>query len=249
MMGNKRAMSSVLVLILLTGCGEKGPASQSAAPGTEETASTMQTEDATAPPVASGTVSTDDSGSDVPGGATKTDEDCSVQASWTGDFEGTVDWVPELAPGYSGFTVEYKKFTIELGRFNLTAEFEAPFVAGDTGTFNGKASYFYVTDAPYAGRMGVEGKASIGFPMHHDRVARGVPVTLEITQWRETQISGSVSAGPFTGVASGPEAPRVGGPSGPLEDLTVSGSAQFQASGDISNALMGRTMCHKPYLR
>jgi hypothetical protein len=184
--------------------------------------------------------------------AAETDE-CSVQATWTGDFEGSVDWVPDKAPGYSGFTIENRTFSVETGIFNLTADFETPIEMGSTGTFDGEATYFYVTDASYEGRMSVEETATIGFPMHHDQVARGVPVTLEISEWQDTRISGSVKAGPFTGVATGPQAPRDGGPDGPLKPITVSGSAHFLAardfSGDTIDNLVGRRKCHQPYVR
>ena len=178
----------------------------------------------------------------------QTDE-CSVHATWTGDIEGSVDWVPEKSPIVTGFSIDYKSFKIETRRFDLTANFETPFEKGKTGTFSGKATYFYVTDAPYVGPQEM-GKLNIYFPMDGDRVARGVQVTLEITQWQDAKISGSVSAGPFTGVANGPQAPRDGdGPNSPLKPITVSGSAQFQASGKITNALFGRTECHNPYAR
>lgn len=183
------------------------------------------------------------------GAATKAAAECSVEAAWTGDFEGSADWVPDKAQGYAGFVFEGQQFQIETGRFNLTASFETTFGAGTTGIFNGEASSFYVTDAPYEGRLGIEGTAKIGFPMH-DEVARGVPVSLEITEWGETTITGSVNAGPFTGVAAGPEAPREGGANGPLKPLTVNGSAEFHVerdfSGDAIDNMVGRRKCHKP---
>ena len=176
-------------------------------------------------------------------------DSCSVQATWTGDIEGSVDWVPEKAPIVTGFSISYKSFKIETRRFTLTANFETPFENGKAGTFEGKATYFYVTDAPYVGPQEM-GKVNIYFPMDGDRVARGVPVTLEITDWQATRISGSVSAGPFTGAAGGPDAPRDGGgPNSPLKPITVNGSAQFQASGKITNPISGRTECHNPYIR
>jgi hypothetical protein len=180
-------------------------------------------------------------------------DECSVQATWTGDFEGSINWMPEIAPSATGFTIEHKRFNIETGRFNLTVDFETPFEKGKTGTFAGKAKDFYVTDAPYEGPQGAGGKVNIYFPMDGNRVARGVPVTLEISEWQATRISGSVSAGPFTGVAGGPQAPRDGGPTGPLKPITVSGSAQFHAardfSGDTIDNMVGRTSCHQPYIR
>jgi len=107
-----------------------------------------------------------------------------------------------------------------------------------------------VTDAPYEGPQGRDGKINIYFPMDGDRVSMGVPVTLEITQWQATRISGSVSAGPFTGVAGGPQAPRDGdGPNSPLKPITVNGAAQFQASGEITSPMTGDTWCHNPYTR
>ena len=225
MTNNKKALTAAFAALLLVGCGNEGSDSVS------QNNSVVEAESQILKAVA----------------GEQTDE-CSVQATWTGDFEGSVDWVPEKAPLYLGFRFKYKELIIELGRFNLTAEFEAPFVAGQTGTFNGKAKSFYVTDAPYAGPQGNEGKATIGFPMN-DQVVRGVQVTLEINEWQDTSIRGSVSAGPFTGVANGPQAPRDGdGPASPLKPITVSGSAQFQASGEITSPLWG-TVCHKPHAR
>ncbi len=113
----------------------------------------------------------------------QTDE-CWVQASWTGDIEGSVDWVPEKMPSVTGFSISYKSFMIETGLFRLDAKFETPFEDGKTGTFEGKATYFYVTDAPYEGPQGRDGKINIYFPVYGDRVSMGVPVTLEITNGR-----------------------------------------------------------------
>ena len=225
MTNNKKTLTAAFAALLLVGCGN-------------EDSGTMSQND--------GDVGVQSQILKAVAGA-ETDE-CSVQATWTGDFEGSVDWVPEKAPQYLGFRFKDKELIIELGIFNLTAEFEAPFVAGQTGTFNGKAKSFYVTNAPYAGPQGNERKATIGFP-GNDQVARGVQVTLEINEWQDTSIRGSVSAGPFTGVANGPQAPRDGdGPVSPLKPITVNGSAQFQASGEITSPLWG-TVCHKPYIR
>ncbi len=44
------------------------------------------------------------------------------------------------------------------------------------------------------------GKINISFNNQH---ARGNRVTLVITEWQPTSISGTVSVGPFTGVAGG----------------------------------------------
>ncbi len=171
-------------------------------------------------------------------------EECSVQASWTGDIEGSVDWAPEKSPISGGFKIGYKSFEIETRRFDLTATFETPFEQGKTGTFEGKATYFYITDAPYEGPVEM-GKVNISFDNEH---ARGNHVTLVITEWQPTSISGTVSAGPFTGVAGGPLAPKDGdGPTSPLKPITVSGSAQFHAAGEITNRMTGDTRCHNPY--
>lgn len=179
----------------------------------------------------------------------QTDE-CSVHATWTGDIEGSIDWVPEKLPSVTGFSISYKSFMIETNRFDLYAKFETPFEVGKTGTFEGKATSFYVTDAPYEGLPAIDVKVDIYFPIDGNLVAMGVPVTLEITQWQATRIIGSVSAGPFTGYAGGPQAPRDGdGPNSTLKRITVYGSAQFQASGKITSPLYGRTDCHKPYIR
>jgi hypothetical protein len=248
----KTAFLSAFGVFLLTGCGNGEPGGQPASGEDGVATSQAQPADpgasvADAAKFASNANPND--GNDAGDG----DEKCSVQATWTGDFEGSIDWMPEVMPGASGFTIEGKSFSIQTGRFNLDVDFESPFENGKTGTFAGKANYFYVTDAPYEGPQGADGKVNIYFPMDGDRVARGVPVTLEITEWQATRISGSISAGPFTGVAGGPQAPRDGGPGGPLKPITVSGSAQFHAardfSGDTIDNLVGRTRCHQPYVR
>ncbi len=69
-------------------------------------------------------------------------EECSVQASWTSDIEGSVDWTPEKSLISGGFTIDGKSFEIETRRFNLTATFETPFERGKTGTFEGKVTDF-----------------------------------------------------------------------------------------------------------
>jgi len=105
-------------------------------------------------------------------------------------------------------------------------------------------TYFYITDAPYDGPVEM-GKVNISFDNQN---ARGNHVTLVITEWQPTSISGTVSAGPFTGVAGGPQAPRDGdGPVSPLKPITVSASAQFHAAGEITNRMTGDTRCHNPY--
>jgi hypothetical protein len=167
---------------------------------------------------------------------------CSVQASWSGDFEGSVDWVPEKSPSAVGFNLGYKSFKIETTRFNLDAIFETPLETGKTGSFEGKATHFYVTDAPYTGPQEM-GKVNISFDNEN---AMGNQVTLEISEWTANRISGSVSAGPFTGVAGGPLAPRDGdGPNSPLKPITVNGSARFQAVGEITSRITGETLCKK----
>jgi hypothetical protein len=177
------------------------------------------------------------------------DESCSVAAEWSGDFSGKVEWEPEFAPGYAGFTVSYTSFSIESGLFNLSAEFEQPFVTGQTGTFTGKATDFRVNNARYEGRMGNEGKVTIFFPMRSNLALNEVLVTLKISEWEENSIAGSVTTGPFSGTAGGEETPREGGPSGPPKTLIVNGSARFEATGEITNSLLGRTQCHQPYSR
>lgn len=221
MTNNKKTLTAAFTALLLVGCGNED----------------------------SDTVSQDDGDvgvesqilKAVAGGGT---EECSVQASWTGDIEGSVDWAPEKSPISGGFTIDGKSFEIETRRFDLTATFETPFEQGKTGTFEGKVTYFYVTDAPYIGPVEM-GKVNISFDNQH---ARGNHVTLVITEWQPTSISGTVSAGPFTGVAGGPLAPKDGdGPTSPLKPITVSGSAQFHAAGEITSRMTGQTRCHNPY--
>jgi hypothetical protein len=181
--------------------------------------------------------------------AANPDESCSIAAEWSGDFSGKVEWEPEIAPGFAGFTVSYTSFSIESGLFNLSAEFEQPFVTGQTGTFTGKATDFHVNNARYEGRMGNEGNVTIFFPMNSNLASNEAPVTLQISEWEENSIAGLVTAGPFRGTAGGEETPREGGPSGPPKTLVVNGSAQFQATGEITNSLLERTQCHQPYNR
>ena len=105
-------------------------------------------------------------------------------------------------------------------------------------------TYFYVTDAPYEGPVEM-GKVNISF---NNRNARGNRVTLVNTEWQPTSISGTVSAGPFTGVAGGSLAPKEGdGPASPLKPITVSASAQFHAAGKITSRMTGQTRCHNPF--
>lgn len=74
----------------------------------------------------------------------------------------------------------------------------------------------------------------------------GVPVTLTISEWDFSRISGKIEAGPLTGMAFGPEAPRTGGPTSPLKTLTVTTRADFRASGDIGPKLSVQALCHLP---
>jgi len=244
----KTAFLSAFGVFLLTGCGNGEPGGQPTSGEEGVATSPAQPADPGAS-VADAAILASNANPNDGNNAGDGGVMCSVQATWTGDFEGSVDWVPEMMPSASGFTIKYKSFSIETGLFNLTVDFETPLETGVAGTFEGKANYFYVTDAPYEGPQWTDGKVNIYFPMDGDRVARGVPVTLEITEWQPTSIQGSVSTGPFTGVAGGSEAPRDGGADGPLKPITVSGSADFQASGKITNALYGMTQCHKPYIR
>ena len=163
--------------------------------------------------------------------------DCMVDATWSGDLNGSLSWTPALDPKYEGFRIRDNEFALSTGWYNITARFDALPVR-QAGTYQGTLTYLYA---------GVEQRYS--FPLDTGPgLFNGVPVTLTISEWDFSRISGKIEAGPMTGTASGPDAPRTGGTTSPLKTLTVTTTADFRASGDIGPMMGASAQCHAPRL-
>ena len=170
---------------------------------------------------------------------------CSVQASWQGGgIGGTVNWDPDVHSASVGFNLGAQSFVVEVGgRFQLGALFERPIEPQSPGTYTGRATGFSVF---------VDSHSFPLLPGNFSTALSLVPVQLNISRWNVDEIEGSVSAGPFFSQAGGPEAPKEWRSFDKVwvhKNISVSASATFSASGDISPPFdPGSAWCNSPSL-